>query len=102
MEVIQSAGLDWTKSWVKKLGELPEINLHAFTLRDRSDKDDAAQHWRKVSRAFERFGLAIEVNQKRVKVQGVNSYAYSVQFNYEKSVISYIHPKLDLNSVFIE
>ena len=102
IEVVQNCGLDWTKSWVKPISEMPEIDLHAFTLRDRSQKDTPEQHWRNVGKAFERFGLAVSVQQKRVKVKGVCDYAYSVTFNREKSVIDYIHPKLDLAAVFCE
>jgi hypothetical protein len=96
MEVIQGSGLDWTKSWVKPLSELPEINLHSFTLRERSEKDTAEQHWRDVGKAFSRFGLNVSVQQKRVRVKGSadRGYTYSVAFNREKSVIDYIPPKL--------
>ena len=102
MEVIQNCGLDWTKSWVKPISEMPELDLHAFTLRDRSQKDTPEQHWRNVGKAFERFGLAVSVQQKRVKKDKVLGYTYSVMFNREKSVIDYIHPKLDIAAVFCE
>jgi hypothetical protein len=100
MEVIQGSGLDWTKSWVKPISEMPEVNLHAFTLRDRTEKDGAEQHWRDVGKAFSRFGLNVSVQQKRVKVKGVNGYAYSVAFDREKSVVAYIAPKVDIATVF--
>ena len=100
MEIIQGCGLDWKTSWVKKMDELPDINLHAFTLRDRSEKDTVEQHWRNVGKAFERFGLNVSVLRKRVKVRGENDYVYSVAFSREKSVIDYIHPKLDITTVF--
>ena len=96
MEVIQGSGLDWTKSWVKPLSELPEINLHSFTLRDRSEKDSVEQHWRDVGKAFSRFGLNVTVQQKRVRVKNSadRAYTYSVAFDREKSVVDYIPPKL--------
>lgn len=100
MEVIQGCGLDWTKSWVKPLNEMPEVNLHSFTLRDRSEKDGPEQHWRDVGKAFARFGLYVSVVRKRVRKGDKLDYIYSVAFDRKKSVIDYITPKVDLAVVF--
>lgn len=101
MEVIQGSGLDWTKSWVKPISEMPEVNLHAFTLRDRTEKDGAEQHWRDVGKAFSRFGLNVSVQQKKKRTGGgERGYTYSVAFDREKSVVAYIAPKVDIATVF--
>ena len=100
LEVIQNCGLDWTKSWTKKVSELPELNLNSFTLRDRSEKDTPEQNWRNAKKAFEKYGLHLTVHQKRVKENNALFYAYSVEFKRENSVIDYIHPKVDLATVF--
>jgi hypothetical protein len=102
MEVIQGSGLDWTQSWTKPVSELPDINLHSFTLRDRSEKEDAGQHWRNVAKAFNRFGIHLVITGKQVRRNGVRSYDYEVSFFRDTSAIAYIAPKVDLATVFQE
>ena len=92
LHTIKSCGLDFNSSFSISIEDMPHINIDTFGVRIRSVKDTHEQHCRNVCKAFQSWGLDIEVQRKRTRVGKTHHYCYTVNFDREKSVISYIVP----------
>ena len=92
LHTIKSCGLDFNSSFSISIEDMPHINIDTFGVRIQSVKDTHEQHCRNVCKAFQSWGLDIEVQGKRTRVGKTRHYCYTVNFDREKSVISYIVP----------
>lgn len=90
LQTIKSCGLNFDSSFSIPVEDMPHINIDTFGIRIRSEKDTHEQHCRNVCTAFEKWGLDLSVQRKRVRVGKTRDYKYSVVFDREKSIISYI------------
>ena len=91
---MKSLLFDWTKSWSLPIEQVPVVDLSAFNLRKRTEKDTPEQYCRELSRSIENWcGFAISVHSKKKGPKGNQTYEYTLVYNYEKSVAKYIPEK---------
>jgi hypothetical protein len=91
---MKSLLFDWTKSWSLPVENVPVIDLSAFSLRKRTEKDTPEQYCRQLAASIENWcGYAIRVSSKRIRKGEERAYEYTMVYNYEKSIARYIPEK---------
>lgn len=91
LRVLQDLQWDWTTSWSMKLEDVPQVNTDLFPVRKQSTKDTPATHLRETVRAIQDWcGAGLKVEQRRVKVNGVCSYTYTLQYSPQGTAVEYM------------
>jgi hypothetical protein len=91
LTAIKSLFLDWHKSWVLPVDQVPAINLSLFNLRKRTDKDTPDQYCRELCRSIQDWcGYAVSVKQKRIRKGQTLTYEYTMVYDYDKSLAKYV------------
>lgn len=94
LKLMKSLLFDWTKSWSLPIDQVPVVDLSAFNLRKRTEKDTPEQYCRELSRSIENWcGFAISVRSKKIGPKANRTYEYTLVYNYDKSVAKYIPEK---------
>lgn len=96
LKLMKSLLFDWTKSWSLPVDDVPVVDLSAFNLRKRTEKDTPEQYCRELSRSIENWcGFAISVHSKKTGPRDNRTQEYTLVYNYDKSVAKYIPEKFN-------
>jgi hypothetical protein len=94
LKLMKSLLFDWTKSWSLSIEQVPVVDLSAFNLRKRTEKDTPEQYCRELSRSIENWcGFAISVHSKKTGSRDNRTQEYTLVYNFDKSVAKYIPEK---------
>jgi hypothetical protein len=93
LKILQDLSLNWDKEWTVSVDEFPTIDLTVFGLRKRSEKETKEQYCRDFCKVLKDWcGVKAKVDRKRSS-KGDRSYIYSIQYEPEGQVFSYIPRK---------
>jgi hypothetical protein len=91
LKMMKGLLMDWKQSWSMPVAEVPRVDLSAFSLRQRSDKETQEQYCRELAQCIEHWcGYAISVKSKRVRKGKNLDYEYTMVYDFSKSTAGYI------------
>lgn len=103
LKVFQDLGMDWDSAWARAVDAVPKVDIALFGQRIRSEKDTAEQYCRDLSKALKQWcGVETKVSRTRVR-QGTDlAYSYSLTYDPEGQLFSYVARPRNAADLFAE
>jgi hypothetical protein len=103
LKLFQDLGMDWDTRWDKDTAEVPKVDLSLFGQRIRSEKDTTEQYCRDLCKALKTWcGVELKVNRKRTRNGDKLDYAYTLSYEPQDQVFSYMARKWTAREVFAD
>jgi hypothetical protein len=101
LHLFQSLKVDWDSAWQTPVAEVPTIDLTVFGQRVRSEKNTSEQYCRDLSKALKQWcGVETKVDRKRVRKDTGLEYTYTLSYEPQGQVFSYVTRPLTAGQVF--
>jgi len=103
MKMFQDLRLNWDAHWELDVSNVPKVDLGLFGQRIRSEKDTDEQYCRDLSKALKQWcGVNTKVNRKRVRHGETLGYDYTLQYEPQEQLFSYVARPLTAAQVFAD
>lgn len=103
LKIFQDLSLDWDATWSTTVDSVPKVDLTLFGQRLRSNKESDEQYCRDLSKALKQWcGVETKVERKRVRKNKQLDYEYSITYDPQGQLFSYITRKLTAADIFAD
>lgn len=101
LKIFQDLKLDWDVTWTIPIDSVPKVDLTLFGQRLRSNKETTEQYCRDLTKALKQWcGVETKVVSKRVREGKVRDYEYSLKYEPQGQLFSYMNRKITAAELF--